>query len=697
MGKIRFKLSHVMPHVWFYKLREVSKIGESHAYGSSQSKPVSSRKVTYTSPVNHKAIDIPFPVETPKRSPLIEAPLTFPEGIAVLSPLHSVEISADNWPLTNLPSTLNHHLNMDNYAEEDYFHGLSSAPKSKSGVVNSGFTFDVRELEIRLKALGSEDRRKYYTSPMFSDALPSPILDATHTAASHAESFDMQEYSSVDVHGGENRRFPLKVVYEEGKPFDRGGGGFYRSSNESNSLRQSTSSSSDTGFERGSSSVWERDVFSITSDGSEAFTTADDVDSNPMMQRSSRQHHRNPKEKVNTAQNSPLPYASSHDFATIHNDISIGFYIGHHRDIAAVQKDMVNGFNCETEAMQSDINSALYGHNCDIAALAHGDSNRSGWSTYKSNDRPSSKASPSNSVDSQQGIRHAANFANKYQAVVNQGKEPPFLDYEGINQLPLVQYESSDDQKSQHRKVFSSEFSYMGCKERLLSGRMSFDQCSDTAASESKLETISNYTKFKLKKKGNTHSKMSIIGSLSPDLDLYNKLSSNKQSNNMDQEAYANGYANGMSSRFDSEGNPAHFKGSSRRNSVDHSRSPYQKGLMGDIKSNTTYDEGPASWFKATRRAVREKTRDPSFQHFSLKPGAAQSRVFDSFAMVKCSYDPKQDFKESMVEMILEKDLYSSHDMVELLQCYLTLNSENYHDTIVKVFTEVWSEVCQHV
>ncbi|KAH7440950.1 hypothetical protein KP509_03G017400 [Ceratopteris richardii] len=62
---------------------------------------------------------------------------------------------------------------------------------------------------------------------------------------------------------------------------------------------------------------------------------------------------------------------------------------------------------------------------------------------------------------------------------------------------------------------------------------------------------------------------------------------------------------------------------------------------------------------------------------------------------MKCSYDPGQDFKQSMLDMIYEKELNSSQDMVDLLQCYLTLNHPRYHDIIVKVFTDVWSEVFQ--
>ncbi|XP_071741121.1 transcription repressor OFP1-like [Rutidosis leptorrhynchoides] len=63
----------------------------------------------------------------------------------------------------------------------------------------------------------------------------------------------------------------------------------------------------------------------------------------------------------------------------------------------------------------------------------------------------------------------------------------------------------------------------------------------------------------------------------------------------------------------------------------------------------------------------------------------------ESFAIVKSSYDPKQDFKESMIEMIVENNISkSSKDLEDLLACYLSLNSHEYHGVIVKAFEEIW-------
>ncbi|CAN6553249.1 unnamed protein product [Malus baccata var. baccata] len=65
----------------------------------------------------------------------------------------------------------------------------------------------------------------------------------------------------------------------------------------------------------------------------------------------------------------------------------------------------------------------------------------------------------------------------------------------------------------------------------------------------------------------------------------------------------------------------------------------------------------------------------------------------NSFAVVKCSFEPQKDFRDSMVEMIVEKNITQPEDLEELLACYLTLNSNEYHDLIIKVFRQVWFDM----
>ncbi|XP_073025709.1 transcription repressor OFP5 [Primulina eburnea] len=67
--------------------------------------------------------------------------------------------------------------------------------------------------------------------------------------------------------------------------------------------------------------------------------------------------------------------------------------------------------------------------------------------------------------------------------------------------------------------------------------------------------------------------------------------------------------------------------------------------------------------------------------------------MFDGFAVVKSSFNLQQDFRESMIEMIMEKGIRQTEELEELLACYLTFNCDEYHHLIIKVFRQVWFEL----
>ncbi|KAL2456289.1 Transcription repressor OFP7 [Forsythia ovata] len=76
-----------------------------------------------------------------------------------------------------------------------------------------------------------------------------------------------------------------------------------------------------------------------------------------------------------------------------------------------------------------------------------------------------------------------------------------------------------------------------------------------------------------------------------------------------------------------------------------------------------------------------------------LIPCSVDGKVKESFAIVKRSKDPYEDFKNSMMEMILEKQMFEEKDLEQLLQCFLSLNSSNYHGIIVQAFSEIWEAI----
>ncbi|KAK6942555.1 Ovate protein family, C-terminal [Dillenia turbinata] len=65
----------------------------------------------------------------------------------------------------------------------------------------------------------------------------------------------------------------------------------------------------------------------------------------------------------------------------------------------------------------------------------------------------------------------------------------------------------------------------------------------------------------------------------------------------------------------------------------------------------------------------------------------------ESVAVEKDSDDPYLDFRQSMLQMILEKEIYAKDDLRELLNCFLQLNPPYHHEIIVRAFTEIWDSV----
>ncbi|CAI9761274.1 unnamed protein product [Fraxinus pennsylvanica] len=67
----------------------------------------------------------------------------------------------------------------------------------------------------------------------------------------------------------------------------------------------------------------------------------------------------------------------------------------------------------------------------------------------------------------------------------------------------------------------------------------------------------------------------------------------------------------------------------------------------------------------------------------------------ESVAIVKASFDPEKDFRESMMEMIVENNIRASKDLENLLASYLSLNSDEYHDLIIKAFEQIWFNIAE--
>lgn len=70
-------------------------------------------------------------------------------------------------------------------------------------------------------------------------------------------------------------------------------------------------------------------------------------------------------------------------------------------------------------------------------------------------------------------------------------------------------------------------------------------------------------------------------------------------------------------------------------------------------------------------------------------PIRGRRALSESMVVVKTSSNPRGDFMESMMEMIVEFKIRERKDLEELRACYLSLNSMEFHQEINKVFEHV--------
>ncbi|KAK9269600.1 hypothetical protein L1049_001377 [Liquidambar formosana] len=106
------------------------------------------------------------------------------------------------------------------------------------------------------------------------------------------------------------------------------------------------------------------------------------------------------------------------------------------------------------------------------------------------------------------------------------------------------------------------------------------------------------------------------------------------------------------------------------------------------LSSNSSESHRRASRPRRKNDGTRRRRSGSTSSEVGLLP--LQGKVKDSFAVVKRSSDPHNDFRTSMVEMIVEKQIFAANDLEQLLQCFLSLNSHHHHRVIIEVFTEIW-------
>ena len=87
----------------------------------------------------------------------------------------------------------------------------------------------------------------------------------------------------------------------------------------------------------------------------------------------------------------------------------------------------------------------------------------------------------------------------------------------------------------------------------------------------------------------------------------------------------------------------------------------------------------------------------PSHDHCNhqlkvMKTYKVEGKGRESFVVVKRLKDPYKDSKRSMMKMIIKMEMFEAKELEQLLECFLILNSHQYHEVIVRAFTNIWYE-----
>ncbi|KAF8096511.1 hypothetical protein N665_0307s0040 [Sinapis alba] len=105
----------------------------------------------------------------------------------------------------------------------------------------------------------------------------------------------------------------------------------------------------------------------------------------------------------------------------------------------------------------------------------------------------------------------------------------------------------------------------------------------------------------------------------------------------------------------------------------------------------TSRFKSSGSWCWSCSEEDEEEESDDRETLFSSRSFSSESSKGESFAVVKKSEDPYEDFRTSMVEMIVERQIFAAAELQKLLQCFLSLNSLQHHSVIVQVFLEIYA------
>ncbi|CAN8246323.1 unnamed protein product [Cochlearia groenlandica] len=137
---------------------------------------------------------------------------------------------------------------------------------------------------------------------------------------------------------------------------------------------------------------------------------------------------------------------------------------------------------------------------------------------------------------------------------------------------------------------------------------------------------------------------------------------------------------------------------SSSLESDKHSKLSDQHGSVSSLTHYMVQEKLEQMITEAQEATLQEKIRHQKMTRQRRRRSKSSSMSHNTkfivmMAMEKCSYDPREDFRASMVEMIVANKIKKADELRSLLEYYLSMNPREYRSAILEIFYEVCADL----
>ncbi|PKA58327.1 hypothetical protein AXF42_Ash013833 [Apostasia shenzhenica] len=113
--------------------------------------------------------------------------------------------------------------------------------------------------------------------------------------------------------------------------------------------------------------------------------------------------------------------------------------------------------------------------------------------------------------------------------------------------------------------------------------------------------------------------------------------------------------------------------------------------LSSSSTATTSLWASTATTAATTNSSYYSSSPSPQQRRSTRKAKKQSSASTESVAVVKETSEPYSEFRDSMVQMIVENELYAWDELNDLLHRFLSLNSPRHHHLILRAFTDLWT------